>query len=282
MPASAVVVFRETLEAALIVAIVMGASRGVLARGRWIAGGVALGVAGALGVALSAGAIVQAVEGRGQELFNAGVLLAAVAMLAWHNVWLSAHARAHVDAMRHLGHDVRAGLKPLSAMLAVTALAVLREGAETVLFLYGLWAGGGERVELAAGAGAGLAAGVLVGVLLYRGLLRIPLRHFFMATGLLVLLLAAGLAAAAAAYLTQAGLLPPISEELWDTSGILSVESVPGRILHVLIGYQDRPTGIQLVFYVATLVTIAALMGIVGAQSEKARSKPDLREQSCR
>jgi high-affinity iron transporter len=184
--------------------------------------------------------------------------------------------------MCHLGHDVRTGLKPLSAMLAVTALAVLREGAETVLFLYGLWAGGGERVELAAGAGAGLAAGVLVGVLLYRGLLRIPLRHFFMATGLLVLLLAAGLAAAAAAYLTQAGLLPPISEELWDTSGILSVESVPGRILHVLIGYQDRPTGIQLVFYVATLVAIAALMGIVGAQPEKSRSKPDLREQSCR
>ena len=282
MPASALVVFRETLEAALIVAIVMGASRGVLARGRWVAGGVALGVAGALGVALSAGAIVQAVEGRGQELFNAGVLLAAVAMLAWHNVWLSAHARAHVDAMRHLGHDVRTGLKPLSAILAVTALAVLREGAETVLFLYGLWAGSGERTELAAGAGAGLAAGVLVGVLLYRGLLRIPLRHFFMATGLLVLLLAAGLAAAAAAYLTQAGLLPPISEELWDTSGILSVESVPGRILHVLIGYQDRPTGIQLVFYVATLVTIAALMGIVGAQPEKSRSKPDLREESCR
>ncbi len=269
MLGSAVVVFRETLEAALIIAIVMGASRGIAARGRWIAGGVALGVAGALAVALFAGAIAQAVEGRGQELFNAGVLLAAVAMLAWHNVWMSSHARKHVAQMQHLGHDVRVGVKPLSAMLAVTALAVLREGAETVLFLYGLWAGGGGRGELALGAMVGLSAGALVGVLLYLGLLRIPLRHFFTVTGLIVLLLAAGLAAGAAGYLTQAGLLEPISEQVWDTSSLLSVESFPGRILHVLVGYRDRPTGIELLFYAVTFITIAALMRLVGMRAAR-------------
>lgn len=270
MLGSAIVVFRETLEAALIIAIVMGASRGIAARGRWIAGGVALGVAGALAVALFAGAIAQAVEGRGQELFNAGVLLAAVAMLAWHNVWMSSHARKHVAQIHHLGHDVRVGLKPLSAMLAVTALAVLREGAETVLFLYGLWAGGGGRGELATGAVGGLGAGALVGVLIYLGLLKVPLRHFFTVTGLIVLLLAAGLAAGAAGYLTQADLLPPISEQVWDTSGLLSVESLPGRVLYVLIGYRDRPTGIQLLFYAMTFLIIAALMWIVGARAARA------------
>lgn len=269
MLGSAIIVFRETLEAALIIAIVMGASRGIAARGRWIAGGVALGVAGALAVALFAGAIAQAVEGRGQELFNAGVLLAAVAMLAWHNVWMSSHARKHVAQIHHLGHDVRVGLKPLSAMLAVTALAVLREGAETVLFLYGLWAGGGGRSELAAGAVGGLGAGALLGVLIYLGLLKVPLRHFFTVTGLIVLLLAAGLAAGAAGYLTQADLLPPISEQVWDTSGLLSVESLPGRVLHVLVGYRDRPTGIELLFYAVTFATIAALMRIAGARAAR-------------
>ena len=273
MLASAIIVFRETFEAALIIAIVMGASRGIAARGRWIAGGVALGVAGALVVALFAGAIAQAVEGRGQELFNAGVLLAAVAMLAWHNVWMSSHARKHVAQIHHLGHDVRVGLKPLSAMLAVTALAVLREGAETVLFLYGLWAGGGGRGELAGGAVGGLGAGALVGVLIYLGLLKVPLRHFFTVTGLIVLLLAAGLAAGAAGYLTQADLLPPISEQVWDTSGLLSVESLPGRVLHVLVGYRDRPTGIELLFYVVTFATIAALMRIVGARAARVEGK---------
>lgn len=269
MLGSAVVVFRETLEAALIVAIVMGASRGVAARGRWIAGGVVLGIVGALVVAAFAGAISEAVQGRGQELFNAAVLLVAVAMLAWHNVWMSSHARKHVEEMRHLGHDVSVGAKPMSAMLAVTALAVLREGAETVLFLYGLMATGGSA-GLALGGILGLVGGTAIGVLLYFGLLRVPLRHFFTVTGVIVLLLAAGLAASAAGFLVQAGLLPPIVNQVWDTSGILSSGSLTGNMLHVLVGYNDRPTGVELIFYVVTLVTILALMRIFGARSTRA------------
>ncbi|MGA8007033.1 MAG: FTR1 family protein [Burkholderiales bacterium] len=269
MLGSAVVVFRETLEAALIVAIVMGASRGVAARGRWIAGGVVLGIVGALVVAAFAGAISEAVQGRGQELFNAAVLLVAVAMLAWHNVWMSSHARKHVEEMRHLGHDVSVGAKPMSAMLAVTALAVLREGAETVLFLYGLMATGGSA-GLALGGILGLVGGTAIGVLLYFGLLRVPLRHFFTVTGVIVLLLAAGLSASAAGFLVQAGLLPPIVNQVWDTSGILSVGSLTGRMLHVLVGYNDRPTGVELLFYIVTLVTILALMRVFGARSTRA------------
>lgn len=269
MLGSAVVVFRETLEAALIVAIVMGASRGVVTRGRWVAGGVVLGIAGALVVAAFAGAISAAVQGRGQELFNAAVLLVAVAMLAWHNVWMSSHARKHVEEMRHLGHDVSVGEKPMSAMLAVTALAVLREGSETVLFLYGLMASGGSA-GLALGGILGLVGGTVIGVLLYFGLLRIPLRHFFTVTGVIVLLLAAGLSASAAGFLVQAGLLPPIVNQVWDTSGILSVGSLAGRMLHVLVGYNDRPTGVELLFYVVTLVTILGLMRMFGARSTRA------------
>ncbi|MFZ1909466.1 MAG: FTR1 family protein [Burkholderiales bacterium] len=269
MLASAVVVFRETLEAALIVAIVMGASRGVAARGLWIAGGVVLGIVGALVVAAFAGAISEAVQGRGQELFNATVLLVAVAMLAWHNVWMSSHARKHVEDMRHLGHDVSVGAKPMSAMLAVTALAVLREGAETVLFLYGLMATGGSA-GLVLGGILGLIGGTAIGVLLYFGLLRVPLRHFFTVTGVIVLLLAAGLASSAAGFLVQAGLLPAIVNQVWDTSGILSVGNLAGRMLHVLVGYNDRPTGVELLFYLVTLVTILLLMRIFGARSTRA------------
>ena len=268
MLGAAVVVFRETLEAALIVAIVMGASRGVAARGRWIAGGVVLGIVGALVVAAFAGAISEAVQGRGQQLFNAAVLLVAVAMLAWHNVWMSSHARKHVEEMRHLGHDVSVGAKPLSAMLAVTALAVLREGAETVLFMYGLMATGGSA-GLALGGILGLVGGTAIGVLLYFGLLRVPLRHFFTVTGVIVLLLAAGLAASAAGFLVQAGLLPAIVNQVWNTSRILDVGSIAGRLLHVLVGYNDRPTGVELLFYVVTLATIFVLMRIFGARSTR-------------
>ena len=265
MLGTAVIVFREVLEAALIVAIVMGASRGVATRGRWVGGGIVLGVLGAIVVAFFAGAISDAVEGRGQEILNASILLAAVAMLAWHNVWMSAHGRKLAGEMARLGHDVSAGAKPLSAVLVVTALAVLREGSETVLFLYGLVASGTHRFELLIGGVGGLAAGVLLGFLLYRGLLRIPLRLFFSVTGWVVLLLAAGLAANAAGYLTQAGLLASLTPQVWDTSDILRQDGAVGQLLHILIGYNDRPSGVQLVFYVVTLVTILVLMRLFGS-----------------
>jgi high-affinity iron transporter len=272
---SAVIVFREVLEAALIIAVVMGASRGVLERGRWILAGIVLGIAGACVVAAFAGQIANGLEGRGQELFNAGVLLAAVAMLAWHNVWMSAHGRKLAQDMQHLGRDVTIGAKPLSAMLAVTALAVLREGAETVLFLYGLAAGGAGALSLVGGSVIGLSAGALLGVLLYQGLLRIPVARFFSVTGWIVLLLAAGLAASAADYLEQAGILPALIAQVWDSSGILDQKSIFGQTLHVLIGYQDRPSGIALLTYILTLVTIGALMRLArGGDTLSARTVP--------
>jgi high-affinity iron transporter len=155
-------------------------------------------------------------------------------------------------------------------VLVVTALAVLREGSETVLFLYGLAASGTKQFEMLAGGFGGLAGGILVGVLLYRGLLRIPLRHFFTVTSWIVLLLAAGLAANAAGYLNQAGLLPALAAEVWDTSGILSQNGVIGQLLHILVGYNDRPSGIQLTFYIATLLAIIAAMRLFDETRVKA------------
>ena len=263
MLGSTIIVFREVLEAALIIAVVLGASRGVIGRGRWISAGVAIGAIGACIVAAFAGRISDALNGRGQEVFNAAVLLVAVAMLAWHNVWMSAHGRKLAADMRRLGHDVMMGVKPLSAMLVVTALAVLREGSETVLFLYGLAAGGTGQLALLGGGMLGLAAGAALGFLLYKGLVRIPVRQFFAVTGWIVLLLAAGLAANAAGYLNQAGLLPVLSPQVWDSSNLLNQHSLFGQTLHVLVGYQDRPTGIGLIFYVVTILTIAALMRLV-------------------
>ncbi|MCC6608678.1 MAG: FTR1 family protein [Burkholderiales bacterium] len=275
MLGTAVIVFREVLEAALIVAIVMGASRGLAGRGRWVSAGIALGVIGSLVVAGFAGAISEAVEGRGQEIMNASILLAAVAMLGWHNVWMSAHGRKLAGEMTRLGHDVSVGAKPLSAILVVTGLAVLREGSETVLFLYGLAASGTQRAGLLGGGVLGVAAGVALGFLLYRGLLRIPLRHFFRVTGWIVLLLAAGLAANAAGYLGAAELIPTLAPQAWDTSGILSQDGTLGQLLHILIGYTARPSGMQLVFYAVTLAAILLLMHVFGGSDGRgARRSP--------
>jgi len=269
MLGAALIVFREVLEAALIVAIVMGATRGVAGRGRWVSGGIVLGVAGAMVVAAFAGVIADAVEGRGQELLNAGVLLAAVGMLAWHNVWMSGHGRKLAAQLKQVGRDVSVGVKPLSALALVTLFAILREGSETVLFLYGLMATGTDHLALLVGGVMGLCGGAALGWLLYRGLLAIPIGQFMTTVGWLILLLAAGLAANAAAFLNQAGLIPSLAPQLWDTSHIISQESWLGTLLHILVGYNDRPMGIQLVFYIATLSVIYALMRTVGAHAAR-------------
>jgi high-affinity iron transporter len=86
------------------------------------------------------------------------------------------------------------------------------------------------------------------------------MRWFFTATSLLVLLLAAGMASQAAHYLIQADLIPALISPMWDTSAMLSEKSIPGMLLHSLIGYDAHPTGMQLLFYVVTLTAIAAGM----------------------
>lgn len=264
MLGSALIVFREVLEASLIIAIVMGATRGVAGRGRWVSGGIVVGILGAMVVAGFAGAIAGAVHGRGQELLNAGVLMAAVVMLAWHNTWMSAHGREIAIRMQRIGHDVSAGTKPLSALALVTMFAVLREGSETVMFLYGLTTSGAGWTGLIVGGALGLAGGAAVGWLLYRGMLAIPVGRFLGVVSWMVLLLAAGLAANAAMFLNQASLLPALTEQVWDTSAILSQRSWLGMLLHILIGYNDRPMGIQVVFYLVTLASILLLMRLAG------------------
>jgi high-affinity iron transporter len=264
-----IIVFREVLEAALIVGIVMAATKGLRYRSTWIAAGVGAGVAAASLVATFAGAIAAAAEGMGQELFNAGVLFAAVVMLGWHNVWMGRHAREIVQEMGAVGKAVASGTRPLYALAIVVAVAVLREGSEVVLFLYGIAAGGSAGADaMLAGGLLGLLSGVAAGAALYLGLLRIPVRHLFTVTSWMILLLAAGMAAQGADFLTQAGFLPPLGEGLWDSSAALPEHSILGQILHTFIGYAERPSGVQLVFYVTTLALIGGLMRL-------AASKPD-------
>lgn len=254
MPGIALLVFREVLEAALIITIVCAATRGVPRRGLFVGGGLILGVLGALLVALFAGALANAFSGVGQEVFNASVLLAAVLMIGWHVLWMSSHGRAMAVEMKALGGAVQSGSSSLMMLLLVVALAVLREGSEVVLFLYGMVAGG--AVGVLGGLTLGVIAGSAVGFALYYGLLRIPLRHFFDATNAMLILLAAGLASSAARYLVQADLLPALTDPLWDSSWLLSNDSLPGQTLHILIGYDARPSGIMLVFYTATLLIL--------------------------
>jgi high-affinity iron transporter len=261
MFAAAIIVFRESLEAALIISVMAAATRGIPLRSRWIVGGVLAGVFGATLVGSSMEAISNLADGMGQEMFQAGILAIAVGMLAWHNIWMSVHGREMAQQISRTAQEINQGTRERSVIFLVVALAVLREGSETVLFLYSIATGsdGGLRTTVLGGLG-GLGAGALVGGLLYVGLLRVPVRLFFSITGALVLLLAASMASQLASKLIQADVLPSLGAPLWDTSAMLSQSSALGTLLHGLVGYEAQPAGMQLVFYVAALAAIGGGM----------------------
>lgn len=261
MLATLVIVFREMIEAGLIVGIVLAATKDVPLRGLWVSYGVAGGVAGACVVALFAGSIASLFAGSGQELFNASILLLAVAMLTWHNVWMASHGREIAQEMKAVGSEVASGNRTLTALAIVVGVAVLREGSEVVLFLYGIAASGGtSTASMMLGGVAGIAGGALISALLYFGLLTIPTHRLFSVTSSLITLLAAGLAAQAIQYIQQAGFMRVMTRRLWDSNWLLDERGIVGQMLHTLVGYVARPSGAQLIVYVATVVMIVGLM----------------------
>jgi high-affinity iron transporter len=271
MLASLIIVFREVFEAGLIVGIVLAATRGVPRRGIFIAGGVGAGLIGGALLAGFAGVLSDSLAGRGQEVFNAAVLSVAVVMLGWHNLWMASHGRELAGEMKAMGQAVAGGDTSLVAMAVVVAIAVLREGAEVVLFLYGIAAASTEGWgALLLGGLLGVGFGAAVSFLLYLGLLAIPLRRLFSVTAWLIALVAAGMAGQAAAILANIDLIPSWGFELWDTSWLLPQDSILGRALHVLAGYSDRPMGVQLAAYLVVLAVLAMGARLIEARSARA------------
>ena len=265
MLATLVIVFREVIEAGLFVGIVLAATRGVARRGFWVSLGIGAGALGACIVAIFASQIAALFQGSGQEIFNASVLLATVVMLAWHNSWMASHGQDMARQMRAVGGAVAAGQRPMTALAIVIGVAVLREGSEIVLFLYGIANSSSEStLAMVAGGSVGILGGALLSALMYFGLVPIPMRRLFAETTWLITLLAAGMASQAVVFLQQASYLQSLAEPLWDTSGILREDSIPGRLLRSLIGYSDSPTAAQLAAYLLTIAVIITLMGMVG------------------
>jgi len=265
-----IIVFREVIEAGLIVGIVLAVTQGVDGSRRWIFGGVLAGLFGALVVAGFAEQLSAAIAGRGQELFNAGVLGLAVIMLAWHNIWMARHGREMARELSAVGRSVASGEKSFMALAIVVGVAVLREGAEVALFLYGILLSGESTADLLLGGLGGLALGAGLSFLTFKGLVTIPPKKLFGATSLLVTLLAGGLAAQCVGFLQQAGLVTAMSQTVWDTSSILPDNSLLGRVLHTLIGYSDQPSAMQLVVYLATIATIALAAKVAAPAAPRA------------
>ena len=253
----AIIVFREILEIALVISILVAATQSIKGRNKWIFSGIALGVLGAAFLAFFTDNISQSFEGSGQEIFNGTILPASSAMISWTVIWMKKYGRKISADLKQLGKSVADGNESLFALMPVVAFAVLREGAEVVLFSYGAFVSGDNIIDLVTGAAIGLFSGLAVGFGLYFGLLKMLGIYFFSVTSWLLIFLAAGMVAQAIGFFSHANLIPEIIYPLWDSSFLIDEKGILGRVLHALIGYIAKPSAAQMIAYVAAILALA-------------------------
>ena len=260
MLAALFIVFREVFEMAIIVCVVMAATKGLPHRGKWVGIGIAAGALGALILAILGEGFSLLEHGHQKLIFNAAVLFIAAILIAWTVVWMKQHGREIASHLKQVSNKVSGYELPMHMISVVVAIAVLREGSEIVLFLYGIAATGDiSTFSILFGGFIGLSVGVLTGVLMYFGVLRIPVKYLFSTTSVLLTFIAAGMVANGVGKLVQANILPALGYAIWNTSTILSQDSLLGRLLHVLVGYQQQPEGIQLICYFITLLIVFSI-----------------------
>ena len=261
---TATIVFREILEVALVLGIVLAATRGLPKRTHMVLLGVGIGIVGSAIIAYFTDTISEMVDGVGQEVFNAGIMFVAVAFLSWTVIWMKTHGRELARHINEVGAQVVSGNKSMYVLVGVIALTTFREGAEIVLFTYGQLAMGTPMFSVMTGGLIGAVSGIIVGFMLYFGLLTAVKRHLFTVTSWMLIILSAGMAAQGANFLIQAGILPELYSQVWDTSWLLDGGSFIGETLGVLVGYTARPSAMELIFYVSVLVTVGLAYKLVG------------------
>lgn len=269
-----VITLREGFEAALILGIVytylqkIGAQRHY----RYATRGGLLGVLASIAL----GVVVTALSGPlldlGPDVIGLGVIFVAVVVLTWHGYWMQQHARAvKGDVQRQIDKAQATHRMWIIGVIAFTG--VFREGAETVLFMWGLLTQATSTAGWASALGAvlGLIMAAALGWAIFRGGRHVSLQRFFGITSVFLLLLAAGMFSTGVGRLEVMGVLPA-TPTAWDTTFLLDDHGFVGGFLNGLIGYRSRPSGLEAGSYLVYLIVAGALLFRSGPSAPRSRA----------
>ena len=264
---SFLVTLREGVEMALIVAILLGYLRSVGQKSHFREVWAGVGIAAGACIAIAAGLEVASkqLSSRVVEGFEGFTMIFAVIMLTGMAFWMrrqasgiSAELRQHVDSALSRGS--------MTAMVLLAASSIGREGLETVLFLFAGSTTGGSGFTFVMGGVLGFALAAAIGVGIYHGTSRIPLRPFFLVSGIGVLILAAGLLSNAATKLYAAAIVTNLGPRPWDTDHVISMTSTLGKFLTTLLGYDSAPSLAQIALYWTYLILAVGVFVFIPAR----------------
>jgi len=258
--AAALIALREGLEAALIVGVVLAYLRriGYLEGRRSVWTGVIVAVLASLGLAFLFQLVGTKLEGRAEQVFEGATMFLAVAVLTGMIFWMHYQARLIKTSLeRNVQDAVETGNR--WGLMLVAFIAVFREGVETALFLSAAaFASDGQGTLI--GALLGLLAAISIGLLIYASSARLNIRLFFNITSVLLLLFAAGLLANGIHEFQEAGIIPTVNGQLWDTNYLVDENSPLGQLLSAVVGYNGNPSLEEVVAYFG--YWIAVLLGL--------------------
>lgn len=257
MLASFLLSLREGLEAALIIGIVLGVlnklQRRDLVAPVWLGAASAAGLAAVSALALNW--LGMALSGRAEQIFEGLVLFFAAGVLTWMIFWMR---RASLNLKSEIEAKTRQALRG-GGLFALAFLSVFREGIELALFLLAVRQSA-SPLQTVGGAMLGLFAAATLGLVLFSSTRRLNLRAFFTVTNFLLIIFAAGMIGLGIHEFNEAGIIPALTEHLWDLNGVLNEKSDLGLLLKALFGYNGNPSLTEVLGYLAYLGGILALL----------------------
>lgn len=248
-----IITWRETIEAALIVGILLTylAKIGQSEQFRFVYWGTLWAVVASLVFAGFSSFLSVLFRDIGQDLFEAAILFVATVVLTHMVVWMHHNAREIKGELQQQA-DLAIAKQRLWALGTLAFVGVFREGVETVLFIWGLilqGASGNSTAPAVMGGFLGIGLGVLMSWLFFKGFGHLDLRLFFRLSGLLLLFMAAGMLSSGTGKLIAAGLIPGLIEPIWNTSWLLSERSLFGSLVAGIFGYRSSPSLMQVILY---------------------------------
>ena len=252
---SFLVTLREGVEMALIIAILLGYLRSIDQRQHFRAVWMGVGVAATICIAIGVGLELASreLDKRIVEAFEGFAMIFAVIVLTGMAFWMKRQARGISSELRaHVDQALNRG--SMAALVLLAATSVGREGLETVLFLFAGSSTGDSGADFLLGGVLGFGVAAVIGVVIYAGAARFPLKLFFQVSGVVILVMAAGLLANSVVKLYEAAIITDLGSRPWDTEGLISITSDLGKFLNTLLGYDSAPSTLQIGLYWSYLV----------------------------
>ncbi|RYE06173.1 MAG: hypothetical protein EOP33_02960 [Rickettsiaceae bacterium] len=272
----AIIVFRECVEIALLLGIIMAITKRVENSRLYITAGLVLGTLGASLFAFFTKYVSFSFGGMGDEIFDSAIIIITAILISWTIVWMKGYELRFRRKLEDISSKINDHSTGHLMLVLVVAATILREGTEIILLIYGI--SSAEKINVdhyLIGFGVGAVSGLLLGSIIYLGLVKFAGKYVFKISSFLLIFIAAGLASQAAAKLTSIDMIPTLSDRLWDSSWLVSDYSMVGKLLNTIIGYTAKPNGMQMLFYISTILitTIFAKARSINFNKEKLSTK---------